>query len=61
MDEENGANVVRVSDDCVIASKDAPFTNASLRRLGLDVEEVDLSEYNKGNGHISCLSINIAL
>ena len=61
MCEENGANVVRLPTGAVIASQDSPITNHYLRKLGLDVEEVDLSEYNKGNGHISCLSINIVL
>lgn len=61
LEEENGGNVVSLGDGSVIASKDAPETNERLRELGLDVEEVDLSEYNKANGHISCLSINISL
>lgn len=61
MTEENGGNVVSLGDGSVIASSDAPVTNQGLRELGLDVEEVDLSEFNKANGHISCLSINIAL
>jgi dimethylargininase len=61
MEEENGANVVSLGDGSVIASADSPITNQGLRELGLDVETVDLSEYNKGNGHISCLSINIVL
>lgn len=59
--EENGGNVVSLGDGSVIASADAPTANQGLRELGLDVEEVDLSEYNKANGHISCLSINITL
>lgn len=61
MEEENGGNVVILGDGSVIASADAPITNQGLRELGLDVEEVDLSEYNKAYGHISCLSVNIVL
>ena len=61
MGEENGGNVVTLGDGSVIASVDSPITNQGLRELGLDVEEVDLSEYNKANGHISCLSVNIVL
>ncbi len=59
--EENGANVVRLADDCLIVSSDAPWTVGALRDMGFDVETVDLSEYNKACGHISCLSINIVL
>ncbi len=59
--EENGANVVRLADGCLIASSDSPWTVGALRDMGFDVETVDLSEYNKANGHISCLSINITL
>ena len=61
MGEENGGNVVILGDGSVIASADSPITNHGLRELGLDVEEVDLSEYNKACGHISCLSVNIVL
>ncbi len=61
MEEENGGNVVILGDGSVIASADAPITNQGLRELGLDVEEVDLSEYNKAYGHISCLSVNVIL
>ncbi len=61
MEEENGANAVRLEDGTIIASVDSPHTVWQLRELGFEVETVDLSEFNKGNGHISCLSINIAL
>jgi dimethylargininase len=61
MSEENGANVVRLDDGCLIASEDSPHTVDALRSYGWDVETVNLSEYNKGNGHISCLSINIVM
>jgi dimethylargininase len=61
MEEENGANAVRLTDGTLIVSSDAPHTVWQLRERGFDVETVDLSQYNKGNGHISCLSINIAL
>lgn len=61
MGEENGANVVRLADGCLIADAGSPFTLHELREAGFDVEAVDLSEYNKANGHISCLSINIEL
>jgi dimethylargininase len=59
--EVNGANVVRLDDDSLIASEDAPCTVWELRARGFDVETVNLSEYNKACGHISCLSVNIVL
>lgn len=61
LEEENGANVVRLADGCLIAQAEAPKTVARLRKMGWDVETVELSEFNKGNGHISCLSLNIEL
>jgi len=60
-DEVNGANAVRLADGSIIASEDAPCTVWELRQRGFDVETVNLSEYNKACGHISCLSVNIVL
>jgi len=59
MTEENGGNVVRLVDGCLIADAGSPYTVWKLRELGWDVEAVEMSEYNKANGHISCLSINL--
>lgn len=59
--EVNGANVVRLADGSLIVSEDAPCTVWELRQHGFDVETVNLSEYNKAGGHISCLSVNIVL
>ncbi len=59
--EVNGANVVLLADGSLIASEDAPCTVWELRQRGFDVETVNLSEYNKAEGHISCLSVNIVL
>ena len=59
--EPNGANVVRLADGCLIADSRSPYTCWQLQELGWEVETVDLSEYNKASGHISCLSINLDL
>jgi len=57
--EYNGANVVRVSDDCLIVDENSPVTMEKLKKAGWNVEPVNLSEYHKSSGHISCLSINL--
>ena len=59
--EENGANAVRLADGCLVVSEDAVGTIKLLRGMGWEVETINLSEYNKAWGHISCLSINIEL
>ena len=60
-DEEDAANAVRLRDGTLIMQDDCPETVAMLRRNGWKVETVDISEFNKGNGHLSCLSINFTI
>jgi dimethylargininase len=59
--EEDAANTVRLHDGTLIMQDDCPETVARLRRDGWKVETVDISEFNKGNGHLSCLSINFTI
>jgi dimethylargininase len=59
--EEDAANTVRLHDGTLIMQDDCPETVALLRRDGWKVETVDISEFNKGNGHLSCLSINFTI
>ena len=56
--EPFGANVVTVNGR-VIAAAAYPETNERLRRRGLDVMEVDLSEFAKAEGGVTCLSLLI--
>ncbi len=54
--EAEGANVALVGTR-VIASSAAPRTIERLRQRGFDVEAVDLSEFAKAEGSVTCLSI----
>lgn len=59
--EEDAANAVRLHDGTLIMQDGCPETVARLRRDGWKVETVDISEFNKNMGHLSCLSINFTI
>ena len=50
------ANCIRVNDTVLIA-QGFPRTAALLRALGHGVAEVEMSEYRKMDGGLSCLSL----
>jgi dimethylargininase len=54
--EEYAANCIRVND-AVLVAQGFPKTAALLRGLGYDVAELDMSEYRKMDGGLSCLSV----
>lgn len=54
--EDYGANCVRVND-VVFASVGQPGLDARLRGLGYELEVLDMSEYRKMDGGLSCLSL----
>ena len=54
--EEYGANCVRVND-VVFTSVGQPALDARLRGLGYTLEVLDMSEYRKMDGGLSCLSL----
>lgn len=54
--EEYGANCVRVND-VVFTSVGQPGLDARLRGLGYVLEVLDMSEYRKMDGGLSCLSL----
>ena len=54
--EEYAANCVRVNQ-AVIVAQGFPETAALLRGLGHDVLAIDMSEYRKMDGGLSCLSV----
>ncbi len=54
--EEYGANCVRVND-VVFTSAGQPQLDAQLRMLGYTLEVLDMSEYRKMDGGLSCLSL----
>jgi dimethylargininase len=54
--EEYGANCVRVND-AVFVSAGQPRLDDQLRALGYSLEVLDMSEYRKMDGGLSCLSL----
>jgi dimethylargininase len=54
--EEYAANCIRVND-AVLVARGFPKTAALLRGLGHDVAELEMSEYRKMDGGLSCLSV----
>ena len=54
--EEYAANCIRVNDTVLVAHG-SPKTAALLRGLGHDVVELEMSEYRKMDGGLSCLSV----
>ena len=54
--EEYAANCIRVND-AVLVPQGFPKTAALARGLGYEVEVVEVSEYRKMDGGLSCLSV----
>ena len=54
--EEYGGNCVRVND-VIFVSSGQPVFDARLRSLGYRLEVLDMSEYRKMDGGLSCLSL----
>jgi dimethylargininase len=54
--EEYAANCIRVNDTVLVA-EGFPETAALVRSLGDDVVAIDVSEYRKMDGGLSCLSV----
>jgi dimethylargininase len=54
--EEYAANCIRVNGAVLVASG-FPETAALVRSLGHDVTTLDMSEYRKMDGGLSCLSV----
>lgn len=57
--EESGAHVVVLDDTTVLMADDAPGTAALLAERGLDVVTVDIGEFVKLEGCVTCLSIRL--
>lgn len=57
--EAEGAAVVVLSDDAVLMSSSAPKTAALIESLGYRVVTVDVSEFEKMEGCVTCLSVRI--
>ena len=57
--EEAGAHVVVLDESGVLMSDRAPATRALLESRGLRVVAVDISEYEKLDGCVTCLSVRL--
>jgi dimethylargininase len=57
--EADGANLVVLAPDAVLMAASAPRTAELVRSLGYRVVAVDLSEFGKVEGSVTCLSVRI--
>lgn len=57
--EAAGANVVRLADDHLLLSASAPATAEMLRARGYRVTSVDIGEFEKLEGGVTCLSVRV--
>ncbi|MDO5628175.1 MAG: N(G),N(G)-dimethylarginine dimethylaminohydrolase [Mobilicoccus sp.] len=57
--EESGAHVVLLGDDVVLMASSAPQTARHLQERGLCVVTVDISEFEKLEGCVTCLSVRL--
>ena len=59
MPEEHGTAVVDLGDDTVLMSADAPRTAELFRGRGLTVVTVPITEFEKLEGCVTCLSVRL--
>jgi len=59
MPEESGSHVVVLDDHTLLLSADCPQTATLLRSRGYEVVTVDISEYSKLEGCVTCLSVRL--
>jgi dimethylargininase len=57
--EEPGSHVVVLDDTTVLMASSAPLTADILRGRGLEVVAVDISEFEKLEGCVTCLSVRL--
>jgi dimethylargininase len=57
--EEPGAHVVLLEDDTLLMSSAAPRTGDHFERRGYRVIRVDISEFEKLEGSVTCLSVRL--
>jgi dimethylargininase len=57
--EEAGSHVVRLEDNKLLMSSRAPLTAAMLRAMGYEVVCVDIGEFEKLEGCVTCLSVRM--
>ena len=59
MPEESGAHVVVLGDDRLLMAADCPESAALVRSLGYETVLVDISEFEKLEGCVTCLSVRV--
>ena len=57
--EEGGAHVVHLAPDHLLMASSGPLTAMSYRDRGYTVTEVDVSEFEKLEGCVTCLSVRL--
>jgi dimethylargininase len=57
--EAHAANVVRLPDGGVLAAAAAPRTAETISGAGFEVATVDVSEFARADGGLTCLSVRI--
>jgi dimethylargininase len=57
--EPHGANVVRLPDGTILAAEAHAGTAASIRAAGFGVVTVDVGEFERADGGLTCLSIRL--
>jgi dimethylargininase len=59
VDERNGWRVVLLGDDRLLISTSAPRTSALLQSKGYRLVTVDISEFEKREASVTCLSVRL--
>ncbi len=57
--EESGAHVVLLGDDRLLIAADCPKSSELFRSLGYQPVEVDIGEFQKLEGCVTCLSVRL--
>ncbi|MBC7278020.1 dimethylargininase [Nocardioides sp.] len=57
--EESGSHVVVLDDDTLLMATSAPLTRAMFEERGYTVVAVDISEFEKLEGCVTCLSVRL--
>ena len=58
--DEAGSHVVPIGDGAILMASSAPRTAAMFDDLGFDVVTVDIGEFEKREGCVTCLSVLVA-
>jgi dimethylargininase len=57
--EESGAHVVLLGDDRLLMAADCPESAAMYRSMGYHPVEVEIGEFQKLEGCVTCLSVRL--